>query len=756
MLQRNSYAPAYLTMLFVAMLGILVAAGVMGLALQDMTRSYVAGEGYYSKGHMAAVSALHHFARTGDPAAFSNYEAAIAIPVHDGNAREILEDPNQPREASHPHLIGGLNHPDDVAGMSWMFRTFSGTYLFAGPLAVWRDADGSVRDFMAAAEELRSSVTAHGIGSDEVKAAVDRIQVMDARLQQLELDFSRQMGRTARELVHILTLGLIGLGLVIACMGVYFVSSTVRKMRASAEAEHAALQEAKSQRSLLKTALESLNEGVTFFDDDLRLLIMNRRAEQILALPEGQFGPGTFLGDVLRFNCRRGEYGDVDEDTYVEGLLDLARQCLPHEFTRERPDGTVIQVSGIPVPTGGFVTAYRDISHEYRSRIALSASQQRTREVIDHSKDAFVSMDEDGRVFDWNPAAEETFGWSREEALGALLTDLFIPEEYCDEHRKGLERFLETGEARMVGRRFETEARHRSGQRIPVEIALGMQSVDGRHVFNAFIWDISERRKAEEELTAARNRAEVANHSKSEFLANMSHELRTPLNAIIGFSEMMKLGIGGEQAGRTVEYAKSIYDSGTHLLALINDILDLSSVEMGKIELDETVFSLGDAIETCLRLLQHSADRNRVRIENMVPVTTLKVCGDDRRMRQILLNLLGNAVKFSPEGGCVRIWSEIGPGEVSVHVADDGPGMDPETAESIFTPFVQLNEAIAGAQGGAGLGLAIVKRFVELHQGTVSVSTAPGKGTTMRFTLPITRLVAAEADFPIAATNALP
>lgn len=739
--QAHSNLPTYLTVLFVAMLGVLVAAGVFGLALQDMSRSYVAGEGYYSKGHMAAVSALHHFARTGDPAAYADYEAAIAIPVHDGNAREILEDRSQSRSASHAHLVGGLNHPDDVAGMSWMFRAFSDTYLFAGPLAVWREADSEVLEFRTGAEQLRMAVSGQGVGSAEATAAMDRILVIDARLRKLELEFSRQMGKTARELVQILTYGLIVLGLLIASFAVFFVSHSARKMRASVDAEHAALREASAQRGLLKTALENLNEGVTFFDADLKLLIMNRRAEQILELPEGRFGPGTFLEEVLRFNCRRGEYGDVDEDAYVAELLDLARKCLPHEFTRERPDGSAIQVSGIPVPTGGFVTAYRDISSEYRSRKELAVSQQRTREVIDHSKDAFVSMDEDGKVFDWNPAAEEMFGWSREQALGSPLTDLFIPEQYADSHASGLKRFLATGEARMVGRRFETEAQHRSGRRFPVEITLGAQSVEGRRVFNAFIWDISERRKTEEELTAARNRAEVANRAKSEFLANMSHELRTPLNAIIGFSEMMKLGIGGALEKNAVDYAENIHESGTHLLALINDILDLSSVEIGKVELDETVFSLAEATETSLRLLQHAADRNNIRFENSIAGRRLDIRGDVRRFRQILLNLLGNAVKFSPDGGRVRIWAETGSVRTSIFVADDGPGMDAEAAATIFTPFVQLNDAIAGAHGGAGLGLAIVKRFVELHQGTVSVTTAPGEGTTMQITLPSERLV---------------
>lgn len=743
MSRTNTRLLTALTVLFVSMLGVLVAAGVFGLVLQDMTRSYVAGEGYYSKGHMAAVGALQQYARSGDPGDFQNYETAIQIPIHDGKARVILEDPDQPRAAAHPHFVRGLNHPDDVGGMSWMFRMFSETWLFRKPLEIWREGDRNVVELVSAADRLRDMVETHGTGSPAANAAAARILEIDARLRQLELDFSSQLGQTARELAMILIGGLIGLGLCLAASAVFFVRHVHRRMKQSDEAERSALHDANVQRNLLQTTLDNLDEGITFFDADLRLLLVNRRVEQILDLPEGMFGPGTPLGEVLRYNCRRGEYGDVDEDAYVEGLLEQARQFLPHHFTRERPDGSVIEVQGIPVQSGGMVTTYRDVSAEHHSRKALAASQQRTREVIDRSKDAFVSMDDQGHVFDWNPAAEEVFGWSRDEALGRPLSTLIIPKEHHSAHAAGLRRFLETGEARMVGRRFETEARHRDGRIFPVEITLGTQTVDGRKVFNAFIWDITERRETEHELMAARNRAEVANRSKSEFLANMSHELRTPLNAIIGFSEMMMLGIGETASARNKDYATNIHESGKHLLALINDILDLSRVEIGKVELDETEFSLAEATETCLKLLQHAANRQGVRFDDRISGNAPTIRGDVRRIRQILLNLLGNALKFSPEGGCVRIWTEADPEHITIFVADEGPGMEPHEAKTVFQPFVQLNDPMVRANQGAGLGLAIVKRFAELHQGSVSVDTAPGKGATMSVSLPAARHIRA-------------
>lgn len=741
MLSALSRSPVYLTVLYVSTLGILVAAGAIGIALQDITRAYVGGSGFYSRGHMAAMSALQEFSRTGDPVQFRNYETGIEIPFSDGRARRILEDTEKDRESSHVYLVGGLNHPDDVAGMSWMFRMFEDSPLFAPALATWQAADADVLAFRAAAEELKVAVTGAGVGSAEAQAAMERLWTIDARLRTLENDFIVQLSDSARVMARIMIYGLIGLGLLLGGVAVFFVTHALRKMRSAADARRMALDHARSQRSLLETTLENLDEGVTFFDADLRLLLMNRRAAELLHLPEGQFGSGTPLEEFLRFNWRQGEYEDVDEDTHVAEQLRMVRMGTVQHYKRERPDGSVIEVARTPVPTGGFVTAYRDISNEERSRKALAASQQRTREVIDRSKDAFVSMDEDGRVFDWNPAAEEIFGWSRSEAIGELLTDLFVPVKDDEESHAVLKRFLDTGDGRKAGRRFETVARDRDGHRFPVEVTLGTQVIEGRPVFNAFIWDISERRRTEEELTAARDNADIANRAKSEFLANMSHELRTPLNAIIGFSEMMKLEIGTSLDQRGMEYAGNILDSGRHLLALINDILDISRVEIGRVDMDETVFSLNDAVGSCLKLLQHTADRNDIRFENLVAGRSMEIKGDIRLVRQILLNLMGNAVKFSGEGTCVRIWAESDADHVSIFVGDEGPGMDPESAQSIFSPFVQLSETIANAQGGAGLGLSIVKRFAELHQGSAAVSTALGRGTTIEVRLPADRLV---------------
>lgn len=741
MLSTISRGPTCLTVLYVSTLGILVAAGVMGMAFQDITRAYVGGSGFYSRGHMAAMNALQEYFRTGDPAQFRNYETGIAVPFNDGIARRILEDSDQDREDSHPYLVAGLNHPDDVAGMSWMFRMFQDSALFAPALAIWQAADRDVLAFRVAAEELKTAVSGAGVGSAEALAAMERLRIIDVRLRTLENDFIVQLSDSARVTARIMIYGLIGLGLLLGGLAVLFVTHALRKMRNSADARRKALDHARSQRSLLETTLENLDEGVTFFDADLRLLLMNRRAAEIMNLPEGRFGPGTTLDEFLRFNWRQGEYGDVDEEAHVTEQLRMARMGTVQHYKRERPDGSVIEVARTPVPTGGFVTAYRDISNEEQSRKALAVSQQRTREVIDRCKDAFVSMDEDGRVFDWNPAAEEIFGWTRREAVGELLTDLFIPVKDDEEGHAVLKRFLDTGESRKVGRRFEAVVRDRDGHRFPVEVTLGTQVVEGRPVFNTFIWDISERRKTEEELTAARDSADIANRAKSEFLANMSHELRTPLNAIIGFSEMMKFEIGTSLDQRGKEYAENILDSGRHLLALINDILDISRVEIGRVDMDETVFSLNDAIEACLKLLQHTADRSDVRFENRIAGQPMEIKGDIRLVRQILLNIVGNAVKFSGEGTCVRIWAESDADHVSIFVGDEGPGMDPESAQSIFSPFVQLSETIESAQGGAGLGLAIVKRFTELHQGSVAVSTALGRGTTIEVRLPADRLV---------------
>jgi len=240
------------------------------------------------------------------------------------------------------------------------------------------------------------------------------------------------------------------------------------------------------------------------------------------------------------------------------------------------------------------------------------------------------------------------------------------------------------------------------------------------------------------ELEEKGRQLEAASQHKSEFLANMSHELRTPLNAIIGFSEVLSDRMFGELNDKQAEYLKDIYASGTHLLSLINDILDLSKIEAGRMELEVTDFDLPQAIDNALTLVRERAGRRGIRLESTIDERLGEVRADERKIRQVVLNLLSNAIKFTPEGGRIEVAAVPKGGSVEVSVSDTGVGIAPEDQEAVFEEFRQVGTS-AAKQEGTGLGLALCRKFVELHGGGIRVLSEVGRGSTFTFTIPVRR-----------------
>ena len=233
------------------------------------------------------------------------------------------------------------------------------------------------------------------------------------------------------------------------------------------------------------------------------------------------------------------------------------------------------------------------------------------------------------------------------------------------------------------------------------------------------------------------SRLDAASRHKSEFLANMSHELRTPLNAIIGFAEVLMNGMAGPIAERQKEFVGDIHDSGKHLLSLINDILDLSKIEAGKMELDVARFDLPGAIGNAITLVRGRADRHGIRLDAQIAPEIAEYEGDERKVKQILLNLLTNAVKFTPEGGLVTLSAQRRDAAYEIAVKDTGIGIAEEDLGKLFEEFQQVGTDAARKAEGTGLGLSLTRRLVELHGGTIRVTSAVGSGSTFTFTLPI-------------------
>ena len=246
----------------------------------------------------------------------------------------------------------------------------------------------------------------------------------------------------------------------------------------------------------------------------------------------------------------------------------------------------------------------------------------------------------------------------------------------------------------------------------------------------------------ENELVRAKERAEAASRAKSEFLANMSHELRTPLNAIIGFAEIIKTSMFGPSKERYSEYAGDILNSGNHLLALINDILNLSKLEAGKFQLQEDNVDLAATVDACLDLLETQAREGGVGLSVALDPEALLIRADERRLRQVLINLLSNAVKFTAEGGIVRVTSARRGGGLAISVCDTGSGIASEDIPKVLAPFGQVESKIRRKQEGTGLGLPLARQLVELHGGNLTIESKINVGTTVTILLPRSRMIA--------------
>jgi PAS domain S-box-containing protein len=349
-----------------------------------------------------------------------------------------------------------------------------------------------------------------------------------------------------------------------------------------------------------------------------------------------------------------------------------------------------------------------------------------------------VSMDDNGRITGWNSQAQAVFGWTAAEVLGHSVSATIIPSSYRGAYQRGLKHFLETGEGTVINKRVEVLALHRDGHEFPVELAIAPIKSQDSVSFCAFARDITERQRAAEALRDAKEAAEAASHAKSAFLANMSHEIRTPLNAILGFTDVLVNQVDATPQQR--DYLQTIHDSGRHLLTLINDVLDLSKIESGQMLMEAERCSPHEIIATTVSILRVPAQERGLILEYFwkgeIPAS---IQTDAARLRQILMNLVGNAIKFT-EVGSVQIAARLVNGDsprLIIDVIDTGVGIDPQAATRIFDPFVQADSSITRRFGGTGLGLSISRRLARLLGGDLSVNSEVGRGSIFTLTIPI-------------------
>ena len=367
----------------------------------------------------------------------------------------------------------------------------------------------------------------------------------------------------------------------------------------------------------------------------------------------------------------------------------------------------------------------------------LESSEKRYRQIIETALDAVVGMDANGRIVDWNARAAITFGWLREEVIGKRLSDTIIPELYREAHERGLRRFLDSGEGRILNTRIELVALRRDGLEFPVELTVSHLKAGAGHFFAAFIRDITEQKRAERALRDAKEAAEAASEAKSTFLATMSHEIRTPMNGILGMTELV---LDTELTREQRESLGLVRLSAESLLTVINDILDFSKIEAGKMELEPIPFDLREALGETMKGLGIRADQKGLELVYEVqPEVPEALQGDPGRIRQIVINLVGNAIKFTERGEVfVKVTEEPRQAdETHLHftVKDTGAGIPLDKQEKIFEAFSQADGTMARRYGGTGLGLAICTKLVDMMGGKIWVESQLGQGSAFHFTV---------------------
>ncbi len=373
----------------------------------------------------------------------------------------------------------------------------------------------------------------------------------------------------------------------------------------------------------------------------------------------------------------------------------------------------------------------------------LLEEQTYRRAIIDQAFDCVITIDRAGIIIDFNPAAEQTFGFKRNEVIGRKLVDTIIPVRYQAAHEKGIARYLSTHESHVIGSLVELEAQRADGSEIPVEISITAVSTGDVEFFTAYLRDISERKAQQGVLLQAKEEAELANQAKSQFLATMSHEIRSPLNTILGSINLLE---GTKLTNSQRKYLRVSKAAGKSLLSHINDILDMARIEAGHIDLEPSWFLVRPLIEDVVDVFEFNAKEKETSIESKVaPEVPDHLYGDVDRIRQVLFNLVGNAIKFTERGSVsVKLESIVTDALYRFTVTDSGAGIPEHQHAEVFEAFKQVDSSLTRRHEGSGLGLAICQRLVEAMSGKIDFQSTLGKGSSFWFELDLEGHVADE------------
>ncbi|MBF0614810.1 MAG: response regulator [Magnetococcales bacterium] len=505
------------------------------------------------------------------------------------------------------------------------------------------------------------------------------------------------------------------------------VIHTIDRVRKNRHARILVVDDSRSARYILSRFLERQGFVLLEAEDGERALQLVSAHKIHLVITDYQM-PGM---DGVRF-IQKLRAIHVRNDVAVIGLSSHGNADLAAQFIKAGANDFLVKPYQ---PEELLCRVYQNIENieRYQDIVRLLDRHQA---IMTHALDAIITIDGAGRVLEYNPAAEQLFGYSRELVLGRPVADFIVPEHLRAAHQSALERAVALGtDGPRLRRRMEHPGLRVNGQTIDLQISLTSVVREGEIQFTGFLQDVTDRKQLLKSLEETLAVAETANVAKSDFIANMSHEIRTPMNAVLGFTE---LALKAELAPRVRDYISKIENASRSLMGIISDLLDFSKLEAGHMVLDPVPFDLHLLMERLADLFSKQVADKRIELVFAIPATFDTVLfGDVIRLEQILINLIRNAVKFTEQGG---ITVTIAPRMVDAErvclecmVQDSGIGVDAVILPTLFAPFVQADGSTTRRYGGTGLGLSICKRLVDLMGGRLWADSTPGEGSTFGF-----------------------
>lgn len=499
-------------------------------------------------------------------------------------------------------------------------------------------------------------------------------------------------------------------------------------------------QQQEEQTHFLKLVMENVPIGICVYDTDNRIRTWNEKYIEIMDIDEKKISVGIHMKELLIANFSSFDVEEQDSEKFANSVIENLEWSLYTKTERQLISGKHVEIMRTSLPDGGHIATFTDVTTTKSAQLMLQESEKRYRRMVELSPDAIL-VQKDGMIIFANAAAITLLGIRNlHDLIGAHVRKFFLTadREKLQDHFGGCDHMT-------AGEKFssvKSQIIQNSGARVDVEVEATTLLYGDKPVIQLIARDISAQIKTQGLLKKAKDDAEYASKLKGTFLANMSHELRTPLNAIIGFSEIIKNQIfGAVGSPKYLEYADDIHNSGKHLLDLINDILDYSKMESMQQSLSEDTIDMEKLVGECVRLVEPQRETSGVLINISVAPNLPTVLADPKILKQVVLNLLSNSIKFTPKKGDIAVvLSMAHSGTFELSVKDSGIGIKNEDLSKALTPFVQIDNIMSRKHQGTGLGLPLSKDMMELHGGDLILTSVYGEGTNVIISLPENRV----------------